>query len=189
MTGSFNFQKFAIFLKSFWGILASFVVILPTIIYLLKTGNVNTSVISGYYVSIPTTFSLLVIPFVFLFEDVLSQLKKARKAAVVFSFGALITLFAFLVTKKVMVTDKTYSVYETGYLSTDVSENAAGAVEMTVVNYALPQHPQTVRRELGINIWEIVSLSLYSISIIMLTAAFAIVGVFFYSRQPQAAGP
>lgn len=189
MTGSFNFQKFAIFLKSFWGILASFVIVLPTIIYLLKTGNVNNSVISGYYISIPTTFSLLVIPFVFLFEDVIAQLNKARKAAVIFSFGALITLFGFLIIKKVMVTDKLYSVQGVGSIKTDINETAEGAVKSMVVNYAVPQYPQTVSQELGINVWEIASLSLYSISIIMLTAAFSIVGVFFYSRQNMALAP
>src|SRR6476661_1345362 len=114
MRGEFNIHKFGAFLKSFWGLLASFTVVLPTIIYLANSAQIKSSVLAEYYIGIPTTFALLIIPFAFLYEDKLANIGTARRASTAFFILALGTFFAFLVVKNVYMPDRKYEIDQTG---------------------------------------------------------------------------
>ena len=180
MTGEFNIKKFGLFLKSFWGLLASFSVILPTLIYFLNTTQIKSSVLSEYYIGIPTTFALLVIPFTFLFEDKFSVLKFARKTSISFSILSLITLFSFLVIKNIYITNTYYAKSSLGgYGRIEIREDKYGNIEIQVFDESA-KNPKSVEQRT--NILELVSLVFYTISIILLTAAFSGLGVFYYTK-------
>lgn len=183
MEAEFNFKKFAKFLKSFWGILAAFTVILPSIIYFLKTKQIQDSIIGEYYLGIPTTFTLLVIPFIFLYEDKFSSLKFVRNISLSFIVLALLTLFSFLTVKSVFVVNKRYS--ESGGISSNTlilyEENRNG--EIYISKYNLKDLDKAIEEEQSINILELVSLALYTLSVIFLGVAFSTLGVFFYLKS------
>ncbi|WP_312766334.1 hypothetical protein [Epilithonimonas sp.] len=181
MTGAFNFHKFATFLKSFWGLLASFTVILPTIIYFLNTRQIKDSALSEYYIGLPTTFALLTIPFVFLFEDKLSILSKARNLSVVFAILSFITLSSFLTLKSIYIGDTYYTVRgENGYGRIEVNESSTGDIRFTTYD---SNSKKPIEQKDRINVLELISVILYTLSIIFLTTAFSGLGVFFYSKS------
>lgn len=180
MNGEFNIKKFAAFLKSFWGILASFTVILPTIIYVLNSKQIKDSVLGDYYVGIPTTFAILVIPFVFLFEDNLALLHKARKYSIIFACTSLVALFTFITIKNIYIMDTYYTVSNPfGGGWTEIHEKRNGEIMLATYSYG-GEKPK--KEELRVNTLELISLVFYSISIILLTISFSTVGVFFYTK-------
>ncbi len=183
MGAEFNFKKFSKFLKSFWGILAAFTVLLPSIIYVLKTKQIQDSVLGEYYIGIPTTFTLLVIPFIFLYEDQLSSLKLVRKVSLSFIILALITLFSFLAIKSVFVINKKYSENGSDISNTIIKyeENSNGLIYSAT--YSLKNLDEALEKEEGINVLELFSLALYSLSIIFLGVSFSTLGVFFYTKS------
>ncbi len=109
MAGEFNFRKFAKFLRSFWGILASFTVVLPTIIYFSNTTQIKNSVLAEFYIGVPTSFALIAIPFVFLYEDRLSSISTVRRSSIVFIVISFISLFSFMAIKSIFIKDRVHS--------------------------------------------------------------------------------
>jgi len=181
MTGEFNFQKFATFLKSFWGLLASITIILPTIIYFLNAAQIKSSILNDFYLGIPTTFALLTIPLIFLFEDKLSILKSARKMAIIFFGLSLLVLFTFLVIKNIYIGDKFYSRFDNfGNTRIETSEKKEGLILIQTFDTL---HSDPIKEEKRTNALEMVSLFLYTLTIIFLTASFSGLGVFFYSKS------
>lgn len=193
MKGEFNVHKFGAFLKSFWGLLASFTVVLPTIIYLANTAQVKASVLSEYYLGVPTTFALLVIPFSFLFEDKLSDTSTARITSSILFILALTAFFSFLVVKNVYMADRIYRVSQTNDTGRkEISESINGLVveETYMLNMGLvTSEDKPIRKERRTNVLELVSLALYTSCVIFLTAAFSGLGVFFYTRVEEPAHP
>lgn len=181
MTGDFNFTKFARFLKSFWGILSAFTVSLPTIIYFLSTEQIKESILSEYYLGIPTTFAILVIPFVFLYEDELSFLKRVRKSSILLIALSFLTLFSFLTVKNIYIADRVYSIPGASTNARiQVKENKMGAILFeTYIN----EKQEPIKQEERINILELISLCLFSLSVIFLTVSFSCLGVFFYKKS------
>lgn len=181
MIGEFNFNKFAKFLKSFWGILSAFTVSLPTIIYFMSTAQIKESVLSEYYLGIPTTFALLVIPFVFLYEDMFSALKIVRKSSIIFITLSFITLFSFLTIKNIYIADKLYTTEgKTNNERIEIKENKKGIILLeTYLNDSIVP----IKQEERINILELISLCFFSLCIIFLTVSFSSIGVFFYSKS------
>ena len=134
MTGEFNIQKFGAFLKSFWGLLASFTVVLPTIIYFLNASQIKSSILSDYYLGIPTTFALLTIPFSFLFEDKLSFAKVARRIAITFSVFAFCALFSFVAIKSLYIGNRIYSEKEADGSIIKIEEKDNGEIYRRTFN-------------------------------------------------------
>lgn len=181
MTGQFDFKKFSTFLKSFWGILAGFTAVLPTIIYFTNSGQIKDSIIHDYYIGIPTTFSLLCIPFVFLYEDSLSDLRLARKMSLLLTICALLLNLSFITIKNFYIADKSYTIrHPSGNSKVKILESRTGKIQLQTYN---PHDADPEKEEIRVNFLELVSLLLYSFSIILLTASFATLGVFFYTKH------
>ena len=181
MIGEFNFQKFGTFLKSFWGLLASITVILPTIIYFLNASQIKSSILNDFYIGIPTTFALLTIPLIFLFEDKLSVLNSARKTAFLFFGLSLLVLFTFLVIKNIFIGDRVYSKSDSyGNTRTEISEKKDGQILIQTFDTL---HSDPIKQERRTNALEMFSLFLYTLTIIFLTASFSALGVFFYAKS------
>lgn len=184
MTGEFNIQKFLAFLKSFWGLLALFTAVFPTIIYFLNASQIKSSILNDYYLGIPTTFALLTIPFTFLFEDKLSSSKFVRKLSLIFSLIAFLFLFSFLIVKSLYISDKIYSIpRENGYGRIEIKEKQDGQIFKETFD-SLNSNP--IKEERAVNILEVISLVIYTISIVFLTASFSMLGVFFYIKSNSA---
>ena len=186
MQGEFNFKKFAIFLKSFWGILAAFTTILPTIIYFTNTDQIQRSVLNEYYIGIPTTFSLLVIPFIFLYEDKLSHIESVRKSSIVFIAISLVSLFSFLTIKNIYVVDTKYLEVSSSGDFLRISKSKEGNV--LISTYSSRKDTEPIREEQKVQVLELISLFFYSCSIILLTTSFSGIGVFFYSKSSKENG-
>lgn len=195
---NFNFQKFAIFLKSFWGILAVLSAALPTIIFFLKTDLVSDSTISQYYITIPTTFSILVIPFIFLYQDKLSDLKNARRNSVLFILLSIFLIFGFLIVKTKFVTDTYYTTYTNPYEKINQPFKDSTVAEVTRIykietknsrngkianSYFQTNSIDPVKEEMSVNNFELLSVTLYTFSILFTTLSFSCLGIFFYTRQ------
>lgn len=181
MSGEFNFQKFILFLKSFWGLLASITVILPTIIYFINGSQAKASVLSDYYLGVPTTFCLLTIPVVFLFEDKLASVITARKLALILIVLSMIFLFSFLTIKNFYIGDKSYVILgENGVGKVEIDENREG--QIVIATYKFNNDPP-VKKEQRVNVLELISLFFYTITIVSLTAAFSGLGVFLYVKN------
>ena len=181
MKGEFNFNKFAKFLKSFWGILSAFTVSLPTIIYFLSTEQIKDSMLSEYYIGIPTTFAILVVPFIFLYEDKLSSLTRVRKWSIISIVLSFLTLFSFLTVKNIFIVDKVYTTQ--GNLVDErirISESKEGLISLDTFS---GQNIKPIKQEIRINILELVSLCLFSLCIIFLTVSFSSLGIFFYTKS------
>ena len=181
MTGEFNFTKFAKFLRSFWGTLSAFTVSLPTIIYFLSTEQIKDSVLSEYYIGIPTTFAILVIPFIFLYEDILSSLTSVRKSSIVFIILSFLTLFSFLTVKNIYIAEKVYTKQDN--LTNEIikiQENKKGLISLETYS---SENSNPIKQEERINILELISLCLFSLSIIFLTVSFSSLGIFFYTKS------
>ncbi len=198
---SFNFSRFVVFLKSFWGSLAILSTSLPAIIYLLKTDLIKSSVIAEYYVSIPTTFCLLVIPFTFLFEDKLSSISRARSKSILFILLALMFSFGFLYIKTNKVLDgtritspnptlkvgsSTDSTYGTLRKICTIEKNTAKNGAVKVREFSCEGGVEIGSKDY-INDLELLSVTLYTFSILFTTISFSCLGIFYYSNsKPRA---
>jgi hypothetical protein len=196
---NFNFQKFAIFLKSFWGILAVLSAALPTIIFILKTDLISGSILSQYYITIPTTFSILVIPFIFLYQDRLSDLKNARQNSVLFILLSIVLIFGFLIVKTKFVTDTYYTTYTNPNEKINQTLRDSTVAGVTRICKVLTKNSSDgkiansyfqctnmtdpVKQENSVNNFELLSVALYTLSILFTTLSFSSLGIFFYTRQ------
>jgi hypothetical protein len=152
-----------------------------TIIYFLNTKQIKASILSEYYLGLPTTFALLGIPFVFLFEERLTSMPVARKMSVAFAIGSVVLIFSFLIVKNIYVTDTYYtSTSDCGLTNIRVKEANNGEISLSTYGEG---GTAPIKEEHRVNALEIASLLLYFLSIIGLTVSFSSLGVFFYTKS------
>jgi hypothetical protein len=196
MSDAFNVNKFFVFLKSFWGLLAAFSVSLPTLIYFLSTKQIQSSIIGEYYLGLPTSLALLTIPFVFLYEDKLFDISVARRISIILISSSIFLFFSFLVTKNIFVLDKVYKpINENGQI-TYIHSSRQGEILIEIYSEYDPRkpyrneldnkiniQPDAISKEKRVSYFELLSLALFTSTIILLTASFSTLGVFYYSRH------
>ncbi len=171
-------------LKSVWGAVTSLTILFPGASYLLNINDVKDSVLSGYYVAFSTVLCLLVILLILSFGNTKKNASRTLVSVIVLGAVAAIAFLGFVAIKSVVIYDKeVFSSNENTGNKELIAYSKSGMINVSASSLDGSQEKNSNYR--FVNIWEVVSLALFTFSITLFGSAFTTIGLFQFENRKK----